>query len=56
MREALQQSVKLPKACPGCGNIERLYRTPRGLRCEDCVRTMDSSGLGFRQARHSPFS
>ncbi|MCL4355360.1 MAG: hypothetical protein JRM79_03685 [Nitrososphaerota archaeon] len=44
----IQQSQKLPRACPRCGSIERLYRTPRGLMCEDCVRTMDSAGLGFR--------
>ncbi|MDE1853477.1 MAG: hypothetical protein KGI38_06995 [Thaumarchaeota archaeon] len=48
MRETIQQSQKLPRACPTCGKVERLYRTPRGLRCESCVRTMDSSGLGFR--------
>jgi hypothetical protein len=27
--------------------VEHLYRTPRGLMCGRCVRTMDSSGLGF---------
>jgi ribosomal protein L37AE/L43A len=46
--EAVQQPQKLPRACPRCGRVERLYRTPRGLMCEDCVRTMDSAGLGFR--------
>jgi ribosomal protein S27AE len=49
--EAVQRSQKLPKlprACPRCGNVEHLYRTPRGLMCGDCVRTMDSAGLGFR--------
>ena len=45
---AVQLSEKLPRACPGCGYVERLYRTPRGLRCESCIRTMDSGGLGFR--------
>ncbi len=48
MGEVIQQSQKLPKQCPKCGNLERLYRTPRGLRCAHCVRAMDSSGLGFR--------
>ncbi|HUI24169.1 MAG TPA: hypothetical protein VLY82_07270 [Nitrososphaerales archaeon] len=46
--ETVQQSPKLPRACPRCGSVERLYRTPRGLMCGDCVRTMDSAGLGFR--------
>ncbi|MDG7009092.1 MAG: hypothetical protein JRN06_12855 [Nitrososphaerota archaeon] len=46
--EAVQHSQKVPGACPRCGSVERLYRTPRGLMCGDCVRTMDSAGLGFR--------
>jgi len=48
MNQTIQVSSKLPKACPECGIVGRLYRTPRGLKCEDCVRKMDSSGLGFR--------
>ncbi|QQG48384.1 MAG: hypothetical protein HY247_06475 [archaeon] len=52
MRVAVQQSQKLPsklpQACPKCGIVGHLYRTPRGLRCASCVRNMDSSGLGFR--------
>ncbi|MDV3293634.1 MAG: hypothetical protein LYZ70_05135 [Nitrososphaerales archaeon] len=43
-----QQSLNSPRQCPRCGSLERLYRTPRGLRCADCVKTMDSSGLSFR--------
>jgi hypothetical protein len=35
------------RECPKCGARARLYRTPRGLRCTDCVKKMDSSGLGF---------
>ena len=34
--------------CPQCGAKTRLYRTPRGLRCAECVKLMDSAGLGFR--------
>ena len=34
--------------CPQCGARTRLYRTPRGLRCAECVKLMDSAGLGFR--------
>jgi tRNA(Ile2) C34 agmatinyltransferase TiaS len=34
--------------CPRCGARTRLYRTPRGLRCAECVKLMDSAGLGFR--------
>ena len=48
MAEPFLQSLKSPKMCPECGVTERLYRTPRGLRCSDCVRRMDSAGLGFR--------
>jgi hypothetical protein len=46
--QQVQKLQKLPKACPHCGAIAHLYRTPRGLRCGDCVRVMDSGGLGFR--------
>ena len=38
----------LTKACPECGARRALYRTPRGLRCADCVKRLDSAGLGFR--------
>ena len=48
MAEASVQKQKLGKPCPSCGAVERLYRTPRGLRCADCVRKMDSGGLTFR--------
>ncbi len=48
MNQPVQVTSRFPKACPGCGSVYRLYRTPHGLRCEDCVRKMDSSGLGFR--------
>jgi hypothetical protein len=48
MSQTTNLSSKLPKVCPECGSLVRLYRTPRGLRCESCVRRMDSSGLGFR--------
>ena len=34
--------------CPKCGAKAMLYRTPRGLRCAECVKLMDSAGLGFR--------
>lgn len=34
--------------CPECGAKARLYRTPRGLRCAECVKKIDSAGLGFR--------
>jgi hypothetical protein len=47
MVEPTLQAQKETKACPGCGAIGRLYRTPRGLRCADCVKRMDSAGLGF---------
>jgi hypothetical protein len=46
--QAQKLSQKLPQACPECGIVGHLYRTPRGLKCGDCVRAMDSSGLGFR--------
>jgi DNA-directed RNA polymerase subunit RPC12/RpoP len=34
--------------CPECGARTKLYRTPRGLRCGECVKRLDSGGLGFR--------
>ncbi|MDG6899465.1 MAG: hypothetical protein JRN11_01600 [Nitrososphaerota archaeon] len=49
MEEPALQSKGQYKECPRCGAKVRLYRTPRGLRCGDCVRKMDSAGLGFRQ-------
>ena len=49
MEEIDRQSKGQPKECPQCGAKVRLYRTPRGLRCGDCVKKMDSAGLGFRQ-------
>jgi hypothetical protein len=48
MEEPTLQKQNWLKPCPGCGAQERLYRTPRGLRCADCVRKMDSGGLTFR--------
>ena len=36
------------KVCPECGARTKLYRTPRGLRCGECVKKIDSGGLGFR--------
>jgi hypothetical protein len=41
----LKSSVR---QCPECGEEAKLYRTPRGLRCMDCVRKADSGGLDFR--------
>jgi predicted amidophosphoribosyltransferase len=35
--------------CPGCGAVRRLYRTPAGLRCEECTKKMDSGGLEFQE-------
>ena len=35
------------RECPECGSRVRLYRTPRGLRCAECVKRLDSGGLGF---------
>ncbi len=49
MEEPALQSKGQYKECPQCGAKVRLYRTPRGLRCGDCVKKMDSAGLGFRQ-------
>lgn len=49
MTESVQEPRVQAKVCPKCGAAaERLYRTPRGLRCAECVRKMDSSGLGFQ--------
>ena len=48
MEETPVRSQSLMKACPECGAREPLYRTPRGLRCADCVKRLDSAGLGFR--------
>src|SRR5208337_507904 len=48
MTESVQQQQRSPKVCPECGAPGPLYRTPRGLKCENCVSRMDSSGLGFR--------
>jgi hypothetical protein len=48
MAESPLQSRPLPVECPECGAKARLYRTPRGLRCAECVKRMDSAGLGFR--------
>lgn len=45
MSESFLQS---PKLCPKCGAMEKLYRTPRGLRCARCVKDDDSGGLSFR--------
>jgi ribosomal protein S14 len=52
--DAVPQS-KLPRACPRCGSVEHLYRTPRGLMCGNCVREMDSAGLGFRAVPNSQY-
>ena len=46
--ESLPQSQSSRKECPECGAQTRLYRTPRGLKCAECVKKMDSAGLGFR--------
>lgn len=48
MEEPVLQSKTAPEVCPQCGARGRLYRTPKGLRCADCVKEMDSAGLGFR--------
>lgn len=47
MAEPSLQSPKSPKICPKCGAMERLYRTPWGLRCERCVKEGDSGGFSF---------
>jgi len=49
VEETTVQSRGLERECPSCGEkTTRLYRTPRGLKCGDCVKKMDSAGLGFR--------
>ena len=48
MAESALQGHAAQKTCPNCGSVARLYRTPRGLRCAECVKKMDSAGLGFR--------
>jgi tRNA(Ile2) C34 agmatinyltransferase TiaS len=48
MSETPMQSRTSTSECPKCGARTRLYRTPRGLRCAECVKLMDSAGLGFR--------
>ena len=47
MGEAVAQQRNITKECPECGARVRLYRTPRGLRCAECVKKLDSAGLGF---------
>ena len=47
MAETSLQSSRSPKLCPRCGAMERLYRTPRGLMCERCVKEGDSGGFNF---------
>ncbi len=48
MSETPMQQRNSAAECPQCGAKTRLYRTPRGLRCAECVKLMDSAGLGFR--------
>ena len=48
MAEGALQGQAAQKECPNCGARARVYRTPRGLRCGECVKKMDSAGLGFR--------
>ena len=48
MEEISPHPEKFMKACPECGARAALYRTPRGLKCADCVKRLDSGGLGFR--------
>ena len=48
MEEASPSPQNLLKECPECGDKTRLYRTPRGLRCANCVKELDSGGLSFR--------
>ena len=47
MGEAVVQQKGVMKECPECGARVRLYRTPKGLRCAECVKRLDSAGLGF---------
>jgi hypothetical protein len=39
--------------CPDCGKVGHLYRTPRGLKCMNCVKKANSRGLylGFDASR-----
>ncbi len=48
MPETPVQARAQTAECPQCGAKTRLYRTPRGLKCAECVKLMDSAGLGFR--------
>lgn len=48
MGSASTQTQTPQKECPECGAKARLYRTPRGLRCAECVKRLDSGGLNFR--------
>jgi predicted amidophosphoribosyltransferase len=48
MEESMLEPRSHSGECPQCGARVRLYRTPRGLRCADCVKKMDSAGLSFR--------
>lgn len=48
MDETPARPQNFMRACPECGARETLYRTPRGLRCADCVKRLDSAGLAFR--------
>lgn len=48
MAETPMQARGQQVECPQCGERARLYRTPRGLRCAECVKKMDSAGLSFR--------
>ncbi|MDG6954358.1 MAG: hypothetical protein JRN27_05185 [Nitrososphaerota archaeon] len=48
MEEYVAQRRAPERGCPGCGVRTKLYRTPRGLRCADCVKEMDSAGMSFR--------
>lgn len=48
MEETSVRPQSVMKECPECGARAVLYRTPRGLRCADCVKRLDSAGLNFR--------
>ncbi|MDG6901916.1 MAG: hypothetical protein JRM80_08140 [Nitrososphaerota archaeon] len=48
MEDLSLRSQNLLRECPACGAKTKLYRTPRGLRCADCVKKQDSAGLSFR--------
>ena len=47
-QEQSVHSNNIQRECPECGAIARLYRTPKGLRCAECVKRIDSGGLTFR--------